>query len=137
MKKDKAKLEVGKLVNKFLEFSKDEINSKSETQIRSEFIDPLFEALDWDMSKDAKIEERVLKGQADYILRIGNQNKLVIEAKRTSVRLEEKEGRHKPINIGGGQIFTKVLEKTKLKFGDVLDIEMPVNFPISGGEKSL
>ena len=55
----------------------------------------------------------------------------------SKIQLNKLEGRHKPINIGGGQIFTKVLEKTKLKFGDVLDIEMPVNFPISGGEKSL
>jgi len=93
MEKEKAKLEVQKLVNEFLEFSKDEIDKKSEFQIQSEFIDPLFKALGWDMRKDAEREERVLKGRADYILRIGNQNKLVIEAKKTSVRLEEKEGR--------------------------------------------
>jgi len=93
MDKETAKLEVGKLVNEFLEFSKDELNGKSEFQIQSEFIDPLFKALGWDMRKDAEREERVLKGRADYILRIGNQDKLVIEAKKTSVRLEEKEGR--------------------------------------------
>ena len=45
------------------------------------------------MRKDAEREERVLKGKADYILRIGNQDKCVIEAKKVSVRLSEEEGR--------------------------------------------
>src|SRR3989344_2391247 len=45
------------------------------------------------MREEAEREERVLKGRADYILRIGNQNKLVIEAKATNVKLDESEGR--------------------------------------------
>lgn len=91
--KENAKTKVKSIVDEFLTYSKEEINKKSEFQIQAEFIDPLFEALGWDMRKDAEREERVLKGRADYILKIGNQNKLVIEAKKTSVRLEEKEGR--------------------------------------------
>ena len=93
MDKEKAKEKIGNLVKEFLEYSKEEINKKSENQIKSEFIDPLFEALGWDMRRDAEREERVLKGRADYILRIGNQDKLVVEAKRTSVGLNEDEGR--------------------------------------------
>jgi hypothetical protein len=50
----------------------------------------------------------------------------------SKIQLQKLEGRNKPINIGGGQIITKVLEKAKLKFGDDLDIEMPIDFPISG-----
>jgi tRNA1(Val) A37 N6-methylase TrmN6 len=93
MNKDEAKKRVEKLVKEFSEYSKDEINKKSENQIKSEFIDPLFEALGWDMRKDAERETRILKGRADYILKIGNQNKLVIEAKSVDVHLTEDEGR--------------------------------------------
>ena len=93
MDKEEAKEKMGKLVKEFLEYSKDEINKKSENQIKSEFIDPLFECLGWDMRKDAEREERILKGRADYIMRIGNQDKLVIEAKKTNVGLNEEEGR--------------------------------------------
>ena len=91
--KEQAMGEVKKLVSEFLAYSKEEINNKSENQIKSEFIDPLFEALGWDMRKDAEREERILKGKADYILRIGNQDKGVIEAKKVSVKLSEEEGR--------------------------------------------
>ncbi len=93
MEKEIAKQEVAKLVKEFSEYSKEQIDSKKEFQIQSEFIDPLFNALGWDMRKEAEREERVLKGRADYILRIGNQKKLVIEAKATDVKLDEKEGK--------------------------------------------
>jgi len=91
--REEAKEKIKKLIDEFLVYQKEEINNKSENQIKSEFIDPLFEALGWDMRKDAEREERVLKGKADYILRIGNQDKCVIEAKKVSVRLSEEEGR--------------------------------------------
>ncbi len=93
MDKETAKQEVRKLVEEFKEYPKEEINKKSENQIKSELIDPLFEALGWDMRKDAEREERVLKKRADYILRIGNQDKLVIEAKSADIRLSEEEGK--------------------------------------------
>jgi predicted type IV restriction endonuclease len=91
--KEEAREEVKKLVKEFSAYTKEEQESKSENQIKSEFIDQLFEALGWDMRKDAEREERVLKGRADYILRLGNQKVLVIEAKKTNVKLTEEEGR--------------------------------------------
>jgi len=93
VKKEEAREKVKKLVKEFSEYSKEELDKKSENQIKSEFIDPLFEALGWDMRKDAERESRILKGRADYILKVENQERLVIEAKKVSVRLsEEKEG---------------------------------------------
>jgi len=93
MDKEQAKKKIAELVGEFLEYNQEGLNDKSENQIKSEFIDPLFEALGWDMRKDAEREERVLKGKADYIMRLGNQEKFVIEAKRASVKLsDEKEG---------------------------------------------
>lgn len=62
-----------------------------------------------------------------------------LDMKRTrisKVQLGKLQGKHKPVNIGGGQIFTISLEKAKLKFGD-FEIEMPVDFPIEGEDNSL
>ncbi|MEK6881209.1 MAG: type IIL restriction-modification enzyme MmeI, partial [Nanoarchaeota archaeon] len=93
MDKELAKQEVSKLVKEFSEYSAEELNKKSENQIKSEFFDPLFEALGWNMRKEAEREEKILRGRADYILKLQNQEILVIEAKKTNVSLSEDEGR--------------------------------------------
>lgn len=90
--KEEAKQEIRKLIEKFSSIPSEELNKKSEPDIKSKFIEPLFEALGW-QKDDMELEARVLKGRADYILRIGNQEVLVIEAKKTSVNLTEDEGR--------------------------------------------
>ena len=92
MDKEIAKQEVEKIVNKFLAISKSELDEMPEEQIKFRFIEPLFEALGWER-EDIFKEKRILKGRADYILKIGNQDKLVIEAKKTNVRLSEDEGK--------------------------------------------
>lgn len=93
LNKEQAKEKIKELVQEFLNYNKNELDNKSENQIKSEFIDPLFEALGWDMRKNAEREERVLKGRADYIIKERNKNFFVIEAKRTNIRLNEEEGR--------------------------------------------
>ena len=50
----------------------------------------------------------------------------------STLSLRNLQGRNKPVNIGGGQITTKVLEKTKLRFGNGFETDMPVDFPIKG-----
>ncbi len=92
MDKEESKLEVEKIVKKFLSISKSELDEMPEEQIKFRFIEPLFEVLGWER-EDIFKEKRILKGRADYILRIGNQDKLVVEAKKTDVRLSEEEGR--------------------------------------------
>ena len=92
MDKEIAKQEVAKLVSKFSSISKSELDEMPEEQIKFRFIEPLFEALGWER-EDIFKEKRILKGRADYILKIGNQDKLVIEAKKTNVRLSEDEGK--------------------------------------------
>ena len=52
----------------------------------------------------------------------------------SKIQLDKLHGRNKPVNIGGGQITTRILEGSKLKFSDVFGIEMPVEFPIKGDE---
>ncbi len=91
--KEEAKGKIIRLVKEFSGYSKEDLDKKSENQIKAEFIDPLFESLGWDMRKDAERESKVLKGYVDYLLKLGNQKALVIEAKATNISLLEKEGR--------------------------------------------
>ena len=92
MDKETAKQEVERIVNQFLAIPKSELDEMPEEQIKFRFIEPLFEALGLER-EDIEKEKRVLKGRADYILKIGNQDNLVVEAKKTSVGLNEEEGR--------------------------------------------
>lgn len=52
----------------------------------------------------------------------------------SKIQLEKLQGRNKSVNIGGGQVTTKIIESSKLRFSDGLEVEMPVEFPISGKE---
>ncbi len=76
-----------------------------ETQVRVEFIDPLFEALGWDVRnvrgyaeqyKDVVHEDAVKVGGAtrapDYSFRVGGVRKFFLEAKKPSVALKEDVG---------------------------------------------
>jgi len=91
--KEKAKEKVKELVEDFLKISQEDLNEKSEFQIQAEFIDPLFEALGWDMKKDAERERKIFGKRADYIMSLGNQEVSIIEAKKTSITLsDDKEG---------------------------------------------
>ncbi|MBM3302738.1 MAG: restriction endonuclease subunit M, partial [Deltaproteobacteria bacterium] len=74
----------------------------NETQVRLEYIDPLFKALGWDVYnekgyaeayKDVIHEDVVKIGTAvkapDYCFRIGGTRKFFLEAKRPSVKIKE------------------------------------------------
>jgi hypothetical protein len=74
----------------------------NETQLRREFIDPLFEALGWDVLnrqghaesyKDVIHEDAIKIGGAtkapDYCFRIGGVRKFFVEAKKPSVNLKD------------------------------------------------
>jgi predicted type IV restriction endonuclease len=73
----------------------------NETQLRREFLDPLFKALEWDMDneqgyaeayKDVVHEDAIKVGEAtkapDYCFRIGGTRKFFLEAKRPSVDIK-------------------------------------------------
>lgn len=89
--KEEAKEKIKKLVETFSENPK-YWDAKPEEDIKFQFIEPLFEALGWERKEISK-EQRVLKGRADYILKSGNQELLVIEAKKTNVHLTDEEGK--------------------------------------------
>ena len=73
----------------------------NETQLRREFLDPLFEALGWDVFNKAgyaeaykdvihedSIEVEGATKAPDYAFRIGGQRKFFLEAKKPSVKVE-------------------------------------------------
>ncbi len=74
----------------------------NETQVRRDFLDPLFEALGWDMDNTAGyaeayrdvIHEDAIKVGAstrapDYSFRVGGQRKFFLEAKKPSVNVKD------------------------------------------------
>ncbi len=74
----------------------------NETQLRREFLDPFFAALDWDVDntqgfaeayKDVIHEDAIKVGGAtkapDYCFRIGGARKFFVEAKKPSVNLKD------------------------------------------------
>ncbi len=92
--KEQARKKLKELIEQFSQASKnkDYIDSQNEEWVKWNYVEPLFELLGWER-QDIEKETRILKGRADYILKIGNEEVLVIEAKKTSVRLSEDEGR--------------------------------------------
>jgi len=81
MDKENAKQEVEKIVKRFQAISQSKLDSMPEEDIKFQFIEPLFETLGWKREEISK-ETRILKGRADYLMKIGNQYKLVVEAKK-------------------------------------------------------
>lgn len=89
--KEVAKAKLKELVEEFASANKnkDYINEKNEEWIKHNYLEPLlYDVLGWER-KDLEKEARVLKGRADYILKIGNEEVLVIESKKPSTSLNE------------------------------------------------
>ncbi|WP_333787999.1 type I restriction endonuclease, partial [Methanomethylovorans sp.] len=95
--------EIIELVERFDQYNgKYKSNSYNETQVRREFIDPLFKALGWDVDNTQAYDERykeVIHEDAvkvggktkapDYSFRIGGVRKFFVEAKKPAVNLKE------------------------------------------------
>src|SRR3989338_9727439 len=94
MERELAKNKLKELVEQFQSASKnrDYVNEQNEEWVKWNYIEPLLEILGWKRG-DIEKEYRVLKGRADYILKIGNDEVLVIEAKKVGATLTEDEGR--------------------------------------------
>ena len=103
MKKEEAKQKVGELCERF-RYNLDvyKRSTYNEAQVRREFIDPFFEALDWDVSnrqgyaeqyKEVIHEATIKVGRStrapDYSFRIGGQRKFFVEAKKPAVNIKE------------------------------------------------
>lgn len=89
LKKEDAKEELRKLIKDFEDDIK-EVDKLSETSIRTSYIDQLFEILGWNIrnTKETILEPQDKEGRLDYLLRLGNIDALIIEAKKTKVNLD-------------------------------------------------
>lgn len=87
MDKDAAKKAISELVEKYKRLEQDgRLVHYNEEMTKNEFIEPLFEALGWDVRNrkvyDEVIKEHgVLRGRVDYALRLNGVDRLFIEAK--------------------------------------------------------
>ncbi|MBS3132059.1 hypothetical protein J4212_06505 [Candidatus Woesearchaeota archaeon] len=85
--KEQAKEEVKKLVDKYARIVESgSIKRYKEEDTKAEFIEPLFEALGWDVrntENDDEVvrEEKISKGRVDYSFRINGIPKFFLEAK--------------------------------------------------------
>lgn len=86
--KEKAREKLKKLVSSIPAHA-----DYNEENLKFQYLDPLLiEVLGWDR-KDIVKEQQILKGRADYVLKIGNEEVMVIEAKRPSASLGGDAGR--------------------------------------------
>ncbi|KAF5437570.1 Type I restriction-modification system, DNA methylase subunit [Candidatus Methanophagaceae archaeon] len=101
--KEQGKQKIKELVERFrynLDVYKK--STYNETQVRREFIDPFFDALDWDVSnkqgyaeqyKEVVHEDTIKVGRStrapDYSFRVGGQRKFFVEAKKPAVNIKE------------------------------------------------
>ena len=90
--KEQAKEELKKLIELYKDGQR-HWDTKSESDIGFHLIEPLFEkVLGWNR-EDITKEDRVFNKRADYVMKLVNEDVLVVEAKKTTVSLSEEEGR--------------------------------------------
>lgn len=112
MRKQEAKAQIQKLVEKYQRtVAAGKVNSYNEAQTRNEFIEPLFEALGWDMRNlehqgEVTTEENVSGGRVDLAFRLGNIPVMFLEAKAIKVDLDEWKWAEQAINYSWNKSVT-------------------------------
>jgi hypothetical protein len=92
--KEDAKKEIGTLVKKYNEVI--EVKKYNEEMTKGEFIEPLFEALGWDVrnkthSDEVTREEKISKKKVDYGFRINGIPRFYLEAKALKTDLHDRK----------------------------------------------
>src|SRR3970040_2070992 len=101
--REQAKIKIKDLVERFrLNLDVYKKTSYNETQLRREYLDPLFDALGWDVAnkagyaeqyKDVVHEDAIKIGVSskapDYSFRVGGQRKFFLEAKKPAVNIKD------------------------------------------------
>ena len=91
--KIRARGKVKALVDKYTQIASDQKRYKNynEEETKKKFIEPLFEALGWDLDvlDEVSLEEKVSKGRVDYGFRINNIPKFFLEAKKLRANLDD------------------------------------------------
>ncbi len=87
-----ARARIQALVNQYQALSPAERRHLSETATRTNFIDPLFAALGWNMQDDAEVAREAAGGQGrrvDYAFKIKGVTRFLLEAKKLSAELTD------------------------------------------------
>lgn len=112
MDKKQSKELIARLVEKYQRIAEaGKINSYNEAQTRNEFIEPLFEALGWDMrnlttDNEVTTEENVSGGRVDLAFRFNNIPAMFLEAKAMKVDLDEWKWAEQAINYSWNKSVT-------------------------------
>ena len=130
---------INELVDKYKSRRKDYLaSSYNETQLRNDFLNPLFELLDWDIENKAGkptnereviLEESLISGitentkKPDYTFRLFSERKFFLEAKRPAIPVQTSDAAAKQIRRYG---FT-----AKLKISVVSNFEYLVIYDCS------
>lgn len=102
--KEQAKEEVKHLVEKYVRIAESgRLKSYNEEMTKKELIEPLFEALGWDVrntinDEEVLVEEKISKGRVDYSFRIGGIPKFFLEAKSLKEDLDNPKFIEQAIN---------------------------------------
>lgn len=102
--KEEAIAEIQRLIDKYTRIStKGELKKYNEAMTKNDFIEPLFEALGWDVRNtetddEVTPEDKVSKGRVDYAFRIEGIPKFLLEAKAIKVDLDEPKWAEQAIN---------------------------------------
>ncbi len=84
-----ARREIQKLVETYQQLNREERSAYTETSTRTDFIDPLFAALGWDMHHNAEVtrEEASGRKRVDYAFKINDRTRFLLEAKSLTADL--------------------------------------------------
>lgn len=103
--KEEAKIGIQKLVEKYNRLSTEgKLDAFNEQRTKGEFIEPLFEYLNWDFSNENEEEvypeDNVSKGRVDYAFKPGGVTKFFLEAKALKGDLENTKFAEQAITYG-------------------------------------
>ncbi len=102
--KENAKQQIKELLEKYAKVVEEKRFGKyTEADTKAEFIEPLFEALGWDVRNkthpdEVTREETISKGRVDYSFRINGIPKFFLEAKALKANLDDPEFAEQAIN---------------------------------------
>lgn len=88
-----------------------------------------------------KVDKPHIFAPIKAILDTGSPTTLISPADMEKMRIsklqiKKMEGRKKQSKIGGGQIYTKIIENAKISLEN-FEIEMPVEFPVENEDSSI
>jgi len=135
-------MNINNLIKKYCE-NKDyyQTSKYNETQLRTDFLDPLFESLGWDIrntkgkptnEREVLLEERLKEDtysttkKPDYTFRLFSERKFFLEAKKPSVKIESDEKSAKQVRRYGFTAKLKISVLSNFEYLAIYDCSQKV-----------